>query len=274
MKCALVCFALLACAHPEPKAPNDVFRSAYHEARARALASAGPVLLVDGDHLILIDGARREQVTIRDAQYHALKQAAHGPLGVFAALADVEGPLPAGRAEILRGLRGALSRVPAPAQEPGELLSPVLRAEPIETALTIMLLDRVLKDGVSRRADLDQWARTVGPQLLAAAQKAATLELEAIDAATKRWQSALGDRFLGVHVVVIGSHMARDHEIAVDYFLHMLGEQAEGSRVVYAESLWLEQQALDLLGTHLIDAEIGRAFFGDAMRMHRDLLSK
>ena len=38
-----------------------------------------------------------------------------------------------------------------------------------------------------------------------------------------------------------------------------------------AESLWEEPQALDLLGTYLPDGRAGEAFFGDSMRMHRDL---
>ena len=30
---------------------------------------------------------------------------------------------------------------------------------------------------------------------------------------------------------------------------------------------------MDLLGTHILDGSAGEAFFGDFMRMHRDLLS-
>ena len=56
------------------------------------------------------------------------------------------------------------------------------------------------------------------------------------------------------------------------YFLRLLHESHEGGRVVYAESLWEEPQALDLLGTHLLDGRVGEAFFGDSARMHRDLL--
>ena len=254
MKCALVCVALAACAHPQAQTPNDVFRAAYHDARARALAAAGPVLLVDGDHLVLIEGARREQATIREAKYHALKQSAHGALGLYAALADVDGPLPEGRAKTLWDLRTALQQT--------------------QQADALALVDGVLMNRASKRGELDAWARKVGPQLLAAAQQAAALELAALDDATKRFQATLGDRWQRVHVVVIGSHMARDREIALDYFLRALGEPAEGGRVIYAESLWQEPQALELLGTHLIDSEVARGFFGDPMRLHRDLLSK
>jgi hypothetical protein len=265
MKRALFCLALVACAHPPPQTPNDVFRAAYHDARSRALANAGPIIVVDGDRAVLIDGGKREPVVIRDAHYHAIKQAAHGALGVFAALWDVDGPLPPDRATTLRGLRDALLHTPSP--DPSASAS-------LQTALLVPMLNGVLARNESRRPDLDARARTLGPELLAAAQEAAALELAALDGAVKRWQTGLGDRWARLHVVVIGSHMAREHEIALDYFLHVLGESAEGGRVVYAESPLEEPGALELLATHLIDAQVAAAFFGDPMRLHRDLLSK
>jgi len=42
---------------------------------------------------------------------------------------------------------------------------------------------------------------------------------------------------------------------------------------VFAESLSEEPRQLDLLGTHLLDRSIGEAFFGEFMRMHRDVLA-
>ena len=66
--------------------------------------------------------------------------------------------------------------------------------------------------------------------------------------------------------------MPRENFVVMQYFLRLLHEPREGRRVVYAESLWQESQALDLLGTHLLDGSVGEAFFGDYMRMHRDLL--
>ena len=66
--------------------------------------------------------------------------------------------------------------------------------------------------------------------------------------------------------------MPREDLVVTQYFLRLLHEPREGRRVVYAESLWEEPQALDLLGTHLLDGSVGEAFFGDYMRMHRDLL--
>jgi hypothetical protein len=66
--------------------------------------------------------------------------------------------------------------------------------------------------------------------------------------------------------------MPREDLVVTQYFLRLLHEPKEGRRVVYAESMWEEPKALDLLGTHLLDGSVGDAFFGDYMRMHRDLL--
>ena len=43
--------------------------------------------------------------------------------------------------------------------------------------------------------------------------------------------------------------------------------------LVLAEGLWDEPQAMNLLGTHIIDSRASSAFFGDEMRMHRDVLA-
>jgi hypothetical protein len=66
--------------------------------------------------------------------------------------------------------------------------------------------------------------------------------------------------------------MPREDLVVTQYFLRLLHEPQEGRRVIYAESLWQEPQAQELLGTHLLDGGVGEAFFGDYMRMHRDLL--
>jgi hypothetical protein len=74
-------------------------------------------------------------------------------------------------------------------------------------------------------------------------------------------------------VVVIGSALPRKDNVAVQYFARLLGVPGEGPRLVYAESLWDEARAVNLLGTHELDTAIGSAFFADPRRMHRDLLA-
>jgi len=97
--------------------------------------------------------------------------------------------------------------------------------------------------------------------------------LDATHAQVSAWRRGLSpQQWNQLHVLIVGPHMPREGLVVMQYFLRLLHEPREGRRVVYAESLWEEPQALDLLGTHLLDGSVGEAFFGDYMRMHRDLL--
>jgi hypothetical protein len=53
----------------------------------------------------------------------------------------------------------------------------------------------------------------------------------------------------------------------------VLGPAADKKRLIYAESVFDETKALELLGTILLDRAIGVAFFDQEYRMERDLLS-
>jgi hypothetical protein len=84
-------------------------------------------------------------------------------------------------------------------------------------------------------------------------------------------------------VVVDTVHMARPGNLAVQYFQAALGEPyagrradervAEGERVVVSEGAEDADRALELLGTHMVDRSAAEAFFGDPLRLDRDLLS-
>jgi hypothetical protein len=88
------------------------------------------------------------------------------------------------------------------------------------------------------------------------------------------WKHRLTDAdWRRLRVIVMGTQLPRRGNLAVQYFARLFGETGEGDRVVYAEAIFDEARALDLLGTRLLDTRIGTAFFDDPSRMHRDLLS-
>jgi len=87
-----------------------------------------------------------------------------------------------------------------------------------------------------------------------------------------RKEMSAGD-WAKLRVLVIGPHMPREGLVVMQYFSKLLNEPQEGRRIVYAEGLWEEPRALDLVGTHLLDGAVSEAFFGDYWRMHRDLLA-
>ena len=66
--------------------------------------------------------------------------------------------------------------------------------------------------------------------------------------------------------------MPRTNNLAVQYFSKLLGVKGEGIKITYAESVFQQKRAMQILGTSLLDAQIGEGYFGDPWRMHRDLL--
>jgi hypothetical protein len=147
------------------------------------------------------------------------------------------------------------------------------------------------------RPSLLAFTRGMAPLVMQNVTEATVAQLDAIHAQVSAWRHDLSPQeWDRLHVVIIGPHVLREDLVVMQYFLRLLHEPKEGHPVVYAESLcqepqaldllgtsafrmespsfisWQEPQALDLLGTRLLDGDVGEAFFGDYMRMHRDLL--
>ena len=255
----LLLFGLCACAgaapRPDPVADlNRVAREAYAEARGRALAGAGPVLIVGPAHIAFLNAGARTEYELAPARYQELKSISHLALGLHALHYRAVPDPPR-----LERLRSAAHR----AMEALRGLTP----EQMERQREIVRLSF----DETRAIDLRE--RALAPLLLSNALDAAREEIADLDAAVEGVRRALTPaEFARLHVIVVGAHMAREGEIAMQYFEALLGER-EGLRLVFAEGLWDEPSELQLLATHLLDASIGESFFGDPLRLHRDLLS-
>ncbi|MGA2987121.1 MAG: hypothetical protein ABSG32_25270 [Terriglobia bacterium] len=253
---------------------NSEFRVQYQQALAATLAHAGPMILEEGDNLILVHNGERTTVTVKPVEYHELKAVAHIPLALFVMLSfPQEASLPAGRRESLRGYRELMEK--ARATLPDRRFTPeqLLRQQEIFSA-SFELLDQVLAKGQVKPQQLAGFAAEIGPLLLANVADATALEMRKLYATAAAWQRQLSPaEWNALHVVMIGPHMPREQECSMQFFERLFHEPEEGNRIVYAEALWNEKDALTLLATHVVDEAAGKAFFGDPMRMHRDLLA-
>src|SRR5437763_1505550 len=147
------------------------------------------------------------------------------------------------------------SCVAAPTAPPPQIRRAVARAAPLlalnahfrrasREARARALFDRAPRSSADRTA----FARSVGPLLLENAAAAAGSELDALHTQVSAWRRRLTEaEWARLRVVVVGAHMARTGEVASQYFARLLGEEAEGNRWIFAESLFQEGQALDLL---------------------------
>jgi hypothetical protein len=251
---------------------NNAFRAAYAEAKSRVLASAGPTLIVNGDTFALLRDGRRVEANTGTPIYDPVKTIAHLPLAIYVTLTPGDGVVGEDRLKTLAGLRALVP--PAEASlDTLKLSAATLARQKRIVADSLAFLDDVAGRGKFARASLLAFTRGMAPLVMENVMEAARAQLDAIHAQVSAWRRDLSPQeWDRLHVVIVGPHMPREDLVVMQYFLRLLHEPREGRRVVYAEALWEEPQALDLLGTHLLDGSVGEAFFGDYMRMHRDLL--
>jgi hypothetical protein len=259
---------------PALTALNNAFRAAYADARSRVLQSSGPTLIVNGDHFALLRQGRRVEANVGMPIYDPVKTIAHIPLAIYVSLTPADGGVDDDRLRTLAGLRELIP--PAEASlDALKLTAATLARQKRIVAASLAFLDDVTGRRNCERSSLLAFTRRLAPLVMENVTEATRAQLDAIHAQVSAWRRDLSPQeWDELHVLIIGPHMPRENLMVTQYFLRLLHEPNEGRRVVYAESLWQEPQALELLGTHLLDGSVGEAFFGDYMRMHRDLLGE
>jgi hypothetical protein len=252
---------------PQPAADpledlNQSFRAAYKTLRLETIAKSSPVVVVDGDNLVLYRDRQRQVSGAVPKSYHELKAIAHVPLALFLMTRSTDRQLDQAR---LDELDAYLAKLNALSQERGQ--EPII-AESLHFArLTLEAKSVTL-------AARQTFARKMAPLVLAIAAQAANVQIDGYQRTMQDWKKTMSaDEWNRLKVVVMGSQMPRQGHIAVQYFAWLLNEPGEGKRIIYSEGIFDEQKALGLMATREIDTDIGVAFFNEERRMHRDLLA-
>ncbi len=253
---------------------NNAFRAEYSRAKTEALSKIGPLIIVEGSNVVLVRNGKRTEAQISPPIYHSLKAVAHIPFAVFLMFdQSYFGQLTEVRVAELRDYRKLIVNAQSSLGASGFSDIQLQRQQKIIND-SLTFLDAAIQNRQVEKTALDDFARQMTPVLLANVDQAARVELDALHSHVSEWRHQMTpDEWNALHVVVMGAHMPRDSEITMQYFQRLLDEPIEGRRIIFAEGLWEEPRALDVLGTHLVDGRAGAAFFGEFMRMHRDLLS-
>ncbi len=253
---------------------NKTFRKVYAATRKDLLARADPLILVEGDDLVLLRRGMRTTAQVVPEKYHTLKAIGHIPLAIYVMLLPTrEGVLSdelvAGLTQYKKDLAGIEMSLA------GRELAPEARLRYAELlGRCARLLDKNIADRKLEPGELTRFAVEQGPALLAISAEAARAEIDGLHRQVTVWKANMTpEEWQRLRVVILGSQMPRKGNLATQYFARLLREPGEGPRIIYAEGLGDEGRAMNLLGTHLVDTHIGADFFLDPRRMHRDLLS-
>lgn len=249
-------------------------RRLYVGGRALELSTIPAVILVSGDDLILRRNGQRTVAKVIPPEYHALKSVAHSTLALFAHLAHEPGkPLGEERVKVLKEYRGLMAAAGPGCEAFGFDLDTLTRQKRI-LARALEFADSVLKDGQVSAADLAKFCRLSRADVMDNGAAAARLQLLATHRQVMAWKKDLtAEEWAGLTVIVQGVQTPRTENAAVQYFARLFGETGECRRVVYAEGLFAEDAAVNLLGTRRLDGNLSVAVFGDPNRMYRDLLA-
>ena len=162
---------------------NSEFRVQYQQALAVTLAEAGPVILEEGDNLILVRNGERAAVPVKQVEYHELKAVAHIPVALFVMLSFPQGAgLTDSRQESLRGYRELMEKARASLPRRHFTSAQLSRQQEIFTASFDLLAD-VLAEGQVKAQKLATFMRQMAPLLLTNVADATALEMRELYAA-------------------------------------------------------------------------------------------
>ena len=270
----------------DPLTPlNAAFRNAYARLRTEVLAKTSPIIIQSGDRMVLLkDGARTEAPALTH-RYHELKTVAHIPLALYVMLAP-QANLKLDEAQLnkLREYRALV--VQARTSLEGRGFHPEQQQRQLRIVdRSLAFIDTTLGIRTVSSAALRQFTLNHSKDIRANIYEAAEDQINTMDKHLKVWLAQMTpEERKRLRVVVGAAHMPRVGNLTMQYFSVALSEPYEGRyeeeeergndfRLIYSGSLFEEEDALRVLATHLLDADIGIYFFNDVQRMHRDLLA-
>lgn len=253
---------------------NMEFRSIYGQAREHYAATTLPLIVCYSDRMILLDNDLRDEVSFISEKYTDLKVVDHVPLALFALLSwHCDKPLSADTLKELEKLR-TLIKAAEPSVDAFGVDAQTTERQHILLDHSVGLIELLLRRKEVSAKQLEEFCRELEPLIMQNVDQAVANQLAIMDKAVTGWKEKLGpERFNKLTVVIVSGHMPREKHTCFQYFSRALKVKEEGLRIVYSEGEAEEKPARELVGTHVLDASIGTAFFKEPLRMHRDLLS-
>jgi hypothetical protein len=254
---------------------NAAMRGIYADSRAMLLADTRPIIVVGSEDITLIRDGSDVTEPYTPAVYHHLKTVAHVVLGMVGAVS----PWPRDGENAPRWVEGFAiidTRSAALLERIGELGLDAERTDRQRRMLeaTRAFIAESARRGSPDRAGFGAYLEEIKPYWLANAMESGRAQLEMLHEVVSGWRAELAaEEWARLRVIVLGPRMPREGNLQMAYFSRLLGADAVGTRLIYAESVFATEPALELLGVMVVDRHLASMVFGDHMRMDRDLLS-
>lgn len=263
---------------------NYDFHNDYVKAKKEIIAKANPIMIVGNDNItVFLNGDRKQTKYVPD-NWHTLKEVDHIALAAYVMLVNhCDTNFDSQTIQTLTEYRKAVETVRAnlnainwsdPNLKDYISQNDLLVRQKLIVDSTKTFIDSALTDKQMPTQTLIDFCRRMTPLVMANSDDAEIIELSNLNTEVQNWKNQMSSTdWSNLHVVIMGGHMPHDQDRNIQYFSKLLHEEHEGNRWIYLEVCPDEAAALDSLATHLLDRQIGKAFFNNPDRMHRDLLS-
>ena len=255
---------------------NELIRKNYSLAKEEIRQGLGPIIIATPEAVTLLKpGPARETVFLVKPRYTGLKEVSHLTLGTFVLLANhTDENLSEKQLERLRQFKASIEQSASKIKQNEGLVPDDYKRQEKLVHTTLSFLSKGIDEKRVSKADLKDFARSTAVGDMENAYEAASVQLSSLDEVVAKWREAMtAAEWRNLHVIIMTSHMPRQNSLLYQYFAKILGQKKEGERIIIAEGLAKEEDAIDLLLTHILDRKVATNFFGDPWRMHRDLLS-
>lgn len=261
---------------------NHRFHSEYERGLDRAKSRLGnevPVILVFDGKLVTHWRGSRDEMLLIPPVYHKLKAVAHQVISTYMRGERLKGKelSRVDRAALLEQhaiLENSMDELQGPAFE--EICAP-------ETKLLLQasldFLYRALSAGTISAELLREYARTVGPSLRQITERPAAAVLDRLHERMDELRRNMScEEWADLHVVVTGSRQARAGEVTFQYFSRLFGEfpgigASKEDKIIFIEGTPKEEHMMTAVAQHLMNGELGEAFFADKFALQRDVLA-
>jgi hypothetical protein len=254
------------------QAANAAFLETYNQEKKHIISHLGPVLICGHESLTLLNGPNKQTLPLKSALTDHLKIGDHEVLELYLILRDHTGrTLDSDTIAKLNAIKKTLAETERTVFSSN--LADVTKTNVLSLLnRSLAFLELVLAARSVSETELQNFTRSVGKDALANVDFAMKAYLDELGNLTQRLIKPLPPADIErLHVIVFGSHMAEKDNAEVQFFEKYLGETSEGMKIIFCDEQIGNDAALDLLATHILDASIGKSFFGDPWRMHRDV---
>lgn len=253
---------------------NRDFINAHSVARKLDLASGGPIILLRDGKLVLVRNNSETTSEMILPRYDTLKVFAHMPVAIYLMLGPPgAGKLDAQRLQQLNDYRARIDRVEKQIDQIG-LKGANLERQKQLLAASKQFLEKVIQQEQFITEELHTFTRSMLPMIKANIAGAAASQLDAMHQQVMAWKKEITpEEWQKLRVSVKGAVLARNDNLAMQYFERLLHIKGNGMRLIYMERYVPPTPMLTLLATRSVDQGISIAFFDDPDRMFRDVLA-